>query len=109
MPTEVWGAIIGGAVTVVVAIGGALLGRRWNLPGLGREIESQQTILAGTLRARIEALEEQHEEDERRIKALENCTDKLADVERQLRNANADILALYRKIGQPRPRREPPP
>lgn len=91
-------AVIGASATVVVALVGALLGRRWGLPGLGRQIEDQQAVLIDTLKDRIDVLEDQAATDAKRIASLERCSDQLASVERQLRIAHSDIAELSRRL-----------
>lgn len=103
----IWSAIIAAAATIVVGLGGAALGHRWGLPGLGREVQQQQASLISTLRDELAELREQRDEDARRIEELEDCQGSLRDMERRLRHAEAELLDLYRQVGK-RPLRRAP-
>lgn len=92
---------VGGAA--LVAFIGAYFSRRWNLPGLGREVQSQQAVLIDALQDRIAELERGRKDDAARIAELEVCQEELASVTRRLRLAESDLLELYRQKGQTPP------
>ena len=92
-------AVVAAIATIVVGLGGAYLGKRWGLPGLGREVQSQQTALIATLRDELTELRSQRTEDARRIAELEACSDDLGKMERRLRHAEFEVLDLYRQLG----------
>jgi hypothetical protein len=92
------GIVAGAVAALVVAVATALLGRFFGLPGLGREVQTQQAALIATQAARIDELED-------RVKSLEGCSEELPRVEARLRRADAEVLNLYRKLGMPAPYR----
>lgn len=86
------GIAAGAFAAVVVTLVSAVASRRWGLPGLGRDIQTQQASLISTLKDEVAELRAQRVSDERRIKALEGCADELARL-------RADMIELYRRQG----------
>ena len=105
MDAAVVAALVAAGATLLVGLGGAVLGKRWGLPGLGREVQAQQAQLIATLQAELAEVRRQRDEDAERISELEDCQKNIATLESRLRRAEAEVLDLYRKMGSRPPRR----
>lgn len=92
-------AAIGVIGTIVVAVIGGVFSSKLGLPGLGREVQSQQAALISTLQAELGELRAQRAEDARKIGELEDCGRELGNVRRRLMLAEADLVDLYRQQG----------
>lgn len=102
-------AIAAGAVSsVVVTLVGAIASRRFGLPGLARQVTSEQGELIETLQTRLEIAEQdaksanaKADETERRRDA---CEQEIRRVKRDLRDTEAELLDLYRRTGERPPK-----
>lgn len=98
-------AIAAGAVSsVVVTLVGAFASRRFGLPGLARQVTSEQGELIEALQTRLELAEkaaaearEKANETERR---RQSCEEEIGRVKRDLRDTEAELLDLYRRTGE---------
>ncbi len=97
-------AIITVGGTVAVGLIGAILGRRWGLPGLGREVQTQQAALISTMQAELTELRAQQVQDEAKIKRLEvtvsQQSEALEKAERKINRQQAELIDLYRLTGK---------
>lgn len=100
MDPVVAAAIVAGLATVAVGLLGPVLGRRWGLPGLGRDIQAQQAALIATLQAEVAELRTQRTDDARRLAGMEACAEELVSMERRLALAERELLDLYRELGR---------
>jgi chromosome segregation ATPase len=107
MDAIVLSAIVATIGTIVVGIGGAILGRRWGLPGLGREVQQQQASLIVTMQAELAELRAQAVTDDQRIRTLEaeakHLQKELSDAERRIDRQRTELLDLYRQMGKKAP------
>ncbi len=93
-----------GALLTILASGVTIyFSRRFNLPGLGREIQGQQTALIDVYKDRIEALESDNEALKDRLTKLEACEDDRAQLRGQVASLTGDIARLYRRLGEKPP------
>lgn len=90
-------AAIATAGTILSGLGLAWLGRKWGLPGLGREVQQQQAVLISTLQAEVSELRTQQKLDEEKIGKL---TQDLAAARQQIAEQRSELLQLYRLTGK---------
>lgn len=86
------GIAAGAIAAVLVTLVSAWVSKRYGMPGLGRDIQTQQAALITTLKDEVAELRTQRVSDERRIQALEGCADELARL-------RGDMIELYRRQG----------
>lgn len=89
---SLWGIGAGAIAAVLVTLVSAWVSKRYGMPGLGRDIQTQQAALITTLKDEVGELRVQRASDERRIQALEGCADELARL-------RVDMIELYRRQG----------
>jgi hypothetical protein len=90
-------ALVGAASTVTISLIGIIASRRFGLPGVARDIESQQSVLIATLKGRIEALEVT-------VSELNACQDENEKLRRRVLRAEGDLIELYRRVGEKPPK-----
>ena len=99
------GTLAAGATTGI----GVWASRRFGLPGLARQLDSERGELIETLQDRLKLAEADAIEAKNLANATEArraaCQDEIGQLKRDLRATEAELLDLYRKTGERPPRR----
>lgn len=98
--TELLTVVIGGLFTVIVSALTIAAGRRW-----GKEVTGAQSDLIVTLRAEVDELRTQRDQDAAKIKELEDCRKENEELKRDVREMERELLALYRQTDNEVPSR----
>lgn len=87
-----------------MAVVGAIIGIKFGLPSVTRDVQAQSTLLIANLKDELELksdqLEEQQKDHGRKIRELEACRTELRSVKIELRDTQGELLHLYRVTGQ---------
>jgi len=109
MEQLVFAAVAGMLAAIGTTVVGVIASRKFGLPGLARQVDSEQAALIDTLQDRLELAEKASseakaasDETERR---RQQCEMEIRQVKRDLRDTEAELLELYRKTGKRPPAR----
>lgn len=103
-------AAIAGTLAAAVTTGlGIYASRKFGLPGLARQLDSEQAELIDTLEGSVKELRAQNADLEQRLLQQEDrrrgCETQIRMVKRDLRDTEAELLELYRVTGKRPPTR----
>ena len=90
------------AASLATYIGGAYVSRKFGLPGIASAVETQRLGLTKTLQDELSEVRTQLADEKR---GREGCEQEMLRIRQELRDTEAELLALYRKTRQRPPRR----